>query len=86
MKPFFRPIMTLKHISLSTAHRWIYDLSDSHVFLQYFAWVAYSMILMCFAAGFANIVSPQAVGETHTHTHTLSIIIFKAKHHLCFFR
>ncbi|XP_067221314.1 chloride channel protein 2c [Chanodichthys erythropterus] len=45
------------------AHRWIYDLSDSHVFLQYFAWVAYSMILMCFAAGFANIVSPQAVGS-----------------------
>lgn len=82
MKPFFTLIMTLKHISLSLspAHRWIYDLSDSHVFLQYFAWVAYSMILMCFAAGFANIVSPQAVGETHTQ----SIVIFKAKHHLCF--
>uniref|UniRef100_A0A8C2GBV0 Chloride channel, voltage-sensitive 2b n=1 Tax=Cyprinus carpio TaxID=7962 RepID=A0A8C2GBV0_CYPCA len=50
-------------LSLSTAHRWIYDLADSHVLLQYLAWVAYSMFLMCFAAGFANIVSIQAAGS-----------------------
>ncbi|KAK7171325.1 hypothetical protein R3I93_003812 [Phoxinus phoxinus] len=45
------------------AHRWIYNISDSHVFLQYFAWVAYSLILMCFATGFVSIVSPQAAGS-----------------------
>ncbi|XP_077077536.1 chloride channel protein 2c isoform X2 [Siphateles boraxobius] len=56
-------VMDLFVTLLTDAHRWIYDISDSHVFLQYFAWVAYSMILMCFAAGFASIVSPQAVGS-----------------------
>ncbi|XP_051719922.1 chloride channel protein 2c isoform X1 [Ctenopharyngodon idella] len=56
-------VMDIFVMLFTDAHRWIYDLSDSHVFLQYFAWVAYSMILMCFAAGFANIVSPQAVGS-----------------------
>ncbi|NP_001306200.1 chloride channel protein 2c [Danio rerio] len=46
------------------AHRWIYySVADYHVVVQYLVWVSYSMILMCFAAGFANIVSPQAVGS-----------------------
>uniref|UniRef100_A0A8C1WQT8 Chloride channel 2c n=1 Tax=Cyprinus carpio TaxID=7962 RepID=A0A8C1WQT8_CYPCA len=49
--------------NFTEAHRWIYDLADSHVLLQYLAWVAYSMFLMCFAAGFANIVSIQAAGS-----------------------
>ncbi|XP_058600681.1 chloride channel protein 2c isoform X2 [Onychostoma macrolepis] len=52
------------------AHRWIYDLADSHVILQYLAWVAYSMFLMCFAAGFANIVSIQAAGSGIPETKT----------------
>ncbi|XDV33368.1 hypothetical protein PO909_003792 [Leuciscus waleckii] len=56
-------VMDLFVILFTDAHRWIYDLSDSHVFLQYFAWVAYSLLLMCFAAGFASIVSPQAAGS-----------------------
>uniref|UniRef100_A0A671S545 Chloride channel protein 2-like n=1 Tax=Sinocyclocheilus anshuiensis TaxID=1608454 RepID=A0A671S545_9TELE len=51
-------------------HRWIYDLADSHVVLQYLAWVAYSLFLMCFAAGFANIVSVQAAGSGIPETKT----------------
>ncbi|XP_016395655.1 chloride channel protein 2-like [Sinocyclocheilus rhinocerous] len=51
-------------------HRWIYDLADSHIVLQYLAWVAYSLFLMCFAAGFANIVSIQAAGSGIPETKT----------------
>ncbi|XP_026111594.1 chloride channel protein 2-like [Carassius auratus] len=49
--------------NFTEAHRWIYNLADSHVLLQYLAWVAYSLFLICFAAGFANIVSIQAAGS-----------------------
>ncbi|XP_051520929.1 chloride channel protein 2-like [Myxocyprinus asiaticus] len=45
------------------AHRWIYHVSSTNVFLQYLAWVIYSAILMCFAAGFTNIVALQAAGS-----------------------
>uniref|UniRef100_A0A8C2E211 Chloride channel 2c n=1 Tax=Cyprinus carpio TaxID=7962 RepID=A0A8C2E211_CYPCA len=57
-------------LSLSTAHSWIYDLADSHVLLQYLAWVTYSLFLMCFAAGFANMVSIQATGSGIPETKT----------------
>ncbi|XP_026137398.1 chloride channel protein 2-like isoform X2 [Carassius auratus] len=52
------------------AHRWIYNLADSHVVLQYLAWVTYSLLLMCFAAGFANIVSNKATGSGIPETKT----------------
>ncbi|XP_051963636.1 chloride channel protein 2-like [Xyrauchen texanus] len=45
------------------AHRWIYHVSGTNVFLQYLAWVIYSAILMCFAAGFTNVVAIQAAGS-----------------------
>uniref|UniRef100_A0A8C1K6D8 Chloride channel 2c n=1 Tax=Cyprinus carpio TaxID=7962 RepID=A0A8C1K6D8_CYPCA len=49
---------------------WIYNLADSHVVLQYLAWVTYSLFLMCFAAGFANMVSIQATGSGIPETKT----------------
>uniref|UniRef100_A0A8C1K7F9 Chloride channel 2c n=1 Tax=Cyprinus carpio TaxID=7962 RepID=A0A8C1K7F9_CYPCA len=52
------------------AHSWIYNLADSHVVLQYLAWVTYSLFLMCFAAGFANMVSIQATGSGIPETKT----------------
>uniref|UniRef100_A0A8C1QIG0 Chloride channel 2c n=1 Tax=Cyprinus carpio TaxID=7962 RepID=A0A8C1QIG0_CYPCA len=72
--------MTLKHIYLLYFHYcnhkisfsflWIYNLADSHVVLQYLAWVTYSLFLMCFAAGFANMVSIQATGSGIPETKT----------------
>ncbi|TRY92218.1 hypothetical protein DNTS_023795 [Danionella cerebrum] len=56
-------VMDIFVFLFTDGHRWIYFLADYHVLLQYVAWILYSMILMCFAAGFANIVSPQAVGS-----------------------
>uniref|UniRef100_A0A8C2E3H8 Chloride channel 2c n=1 Tax=Cyprinus carpio TaxID=7962 RepID=A0A8C2E3H8_CYPCA len=42
----------------------------NHVLLQYLAWVTYSLFLMCFAAGFANMVSIQATGSGIPETKT----------------
>uniref|UniRef100_A0A8C1K672 Chloride channel 2c n=1 Tax=Cyprinus carpio TaxID=7962 RepID=A0A8C1K672_CYPCA len=42
----------------------------NHVVLQYLAWVTYSLFLMCFAAGFANMVSIQATGSGIPETKT----------------
>ncbi|KAI2656516.1 Chloride channel protein 2 [Labeo rohita] len=63
-------VMDIFVVLFTDTHRWIYHLADSHVLLQYLVWVIYSMFLMCFAAGFVNIVSVQAAGSGIPETKT----------------
>ncbi|XP_039645954.1 chloride channel protein 2-like isoform X2 [Perca fluviatilis] len=42
---------------------WIYNSLDSNVFLQYLAWVIYPVVLICFSAGFVQILAPPAAGS-----------------------
>ncbi|XP_073674362.1 chloride channel protein 2-like [Garra rufa] len=63
-------VMDIIVVLFTDTHRWIYHLADSHVLLQYVAWILYSMFLMCFAAGFVNIVSAQAAGSGIPETKT----------------
>ncbi|KAL1260334.1 hypothetical protein QQF64_008161 [Cirrhinus molitorella] len=63
-------VMDIFVVLFTDTHRWIYHLADSHVLLQYLAWVAYSMFLMCFAAGFVSVVSAQAAGSGIPETKT----------------
>ena len=39
------------------------ELSDGSVFLRYIAWVSLPVSLVLFAAGFVQVVSPQAIGS-----------------------
>lgn len=72
-------------VSVSTAQKWMYGGLDGNVFLQYLAWVTYPVVLITFAAGFTQILAPQAVGRPNTHTtcgHTCDIVTatYKPKH------
>ncbi|XP_034722609.1 chloride channel protein 2-like isoform X2 [Etheostoma cragini] len=42
---------------------WIHNSLHSIVFLQYLAWVIYPIILICFSAGFVQILAPPASGS-----------------------
>lgn len=45
------------------ARYWLFDELKFSVFLQYFSWISYSILLVFFSVGFAQIVSPQSVGS-----------------------
>ncbi|XP_056613018.1 chloride channel protein 2-like isoform X2 [Triplophysa dalaica] len=45
------------------AHRFLYHLSDSNVMLQYLTWITFPLLLMLFAAGFTQMLAPQASGS-----------------------
>ncbi|XP_039645964.1 chloride channel protein 2-like isoform X3 [Perca fluviatilis] len=53
----------MSHYSHITSLMWIYNSLDSNVFLQYLAWVIYPVVLICFSAGFVQILAPPAAGS-----------------------
>lgn len=48
---------------MQEAKYWLYEEMSFSLTLQYFCWVLYSLLLIMFATGFTQIVSPQAIGS-----------------------
>lgn len=48
---------------IQIAHRWAYREVDSSIVSQYFVWIVFPIVFICFSAGFTHIVGPTAIGS-----------------------
>lgn len=48
---------------IQTAHRWVYREASPSVVGQYFIWIFFPIVLICFSTGFTHIVGPTAIGS-----------------------